>query len=58
MDDTKMNSEDVDSPCQELFNGGLGIVVALLVCQRIGLSIVCFHWGSSPAVCLRISGYK
>ena len=28
---TKIDPADLDSPRQELFNGGLGIVVALLV---------------------------
>ena len=29
---TEKYLEDLNSPCQELSNGGLGIVVALLVC--------------------------
>ena len=51
MDHTKMNPKDLDSSCQKLFNGGLGIVVALLVCS--GIIFVCVHWGSYPAVGLR-----
>ena len=29
---TEKYLEDLDSPCPELFNSGLGIVIALLVC--------------------------
>jgi len=32
---TKIVKEDLDSPRQELSNGGLGIVVALLFCWQI-----------------------
>ena len=35
MDDTKLNLVDVNSPSQELSNGGLRVVVALLVCWKI-----------------------
>ena len=31
----------LNSPRQEFFNGGLGIVVALLVCSGISFSCVC-----------------
>ena len=31
MNFTKIDQADLDSPCQELSNGGLGIVVALAV---------------------------
>ena len=31
---TENNPEDLDSPRQDLSNGGLGIVVALLVCWQ------------------------
>ena len=35
MDHTKIYFADLNSPCRELFNGGLGIVVALLVLWKI-----------------------
>ena len=35
MDHTKIYTEDLDFPRQELSNGGLGIVAALLVCRQI-----------------------
>ena len=34
-DNGKWNPEDLDSPCQELSNGGLGIVITLLVHWKI-----------------------
>ena len=34
---TKLDQTDLDSPCQEFSNGGLGIVVALLVRWQINL---------------------
>ena len=40
---TKIVKTDLGSPCQELFNGGLGIVVALLVCLQI--DILCVSTG-------------
>ena len=40
MDDTKPYLEDLDSPRRELSNGGLGFVVALLVCPEINFSRV------------------
>ena len=40
IDDTTIYPEDLTSPCQEFSNGGLGIVVALLVCSRINVSSV------------------
>ena len=40
---------DLDSPRQELSNGGLGIVVALLVSSGIDL-FVCSYWKNKPAV--------
>ena len=49
MDHTKIGQADLDSPRRELFNGGLGIVVALLVCSRI-VFFVCVYWGPNPAV--------
>ena len=39
MDSTKINQADLDSPRQKLSNGGLGIVVALLV--RSGNNLLC-----------------
>ena len=38
IDDTTIYPEDLTSPRQEFSNGGLGIVVALLVCPRINVS--------------------
>ena len=35
MDDTKLKLEDLISPSRELSNGGLGVVVALLVRWQI-----------------------
>ena len=32
---TKLGQADFDSPCRELSNGDLGIIVALLVCSGI-----------------------
>ena len=32
---TKIVPADLDSPCRELSNGGLGIAVAFLVCRQI-----------------------
>ena len=37
-DHRKWNPEDLNYPRQELFNGGLGIVVTLLVCWQINVS--------------------
>ena len=37
MDFTTPGQKDLDSPCRELSNCGLGIFVALLVCQEINL---------------------
>ena len=48
MDFTKIVKEDLDSPCQELSNGGLGIVVAVMDFPEI-IIFVCFYWGSNPA---------
>ena len=47
IDDTKLNLEDLDSPCRELFNGGLGVVVSLPVCWHF---FVGSHWAFNPAV--------
>ena len=45
---SKINEADLNSPCRELSNGGLGTVVA-----RSGFFMnyffVCFYWGSTPA---------
>ena len=41
MDHTKIGTVYLDFPRQELSNGGLGIVVALLVCSGISFSCVC-----------------
>ena len=35
---TKMNKADLESPCRELSNGGLGIVAVLLVRWKIDFS--------------------
>ena len=43
MDHTTMNPKYLDSLCQELFNGGLGIVATLLV--RWGTDFVCVFTG-------------
>ena len=37
---TKIDRADLDSPCQEFSNGGIVIVVALLVCWQIDVSCV------------------
>ena len=37
---TELDQADLDSPCRELFNGGLGIVAALLVRWQIDFSCV------------------
>ena len=37
MDQFFSDPEDLNSPCQELSSGGLGIVVALQVCWQIVL---------------------
>ena len=34
MNFTKIDQADLDSPCQELSNGGLGIVAALTVFRK------------------------
>ena len=41
---TKLVKADLDSPRQELSNGGLGIAVALLVHSGMDFC-VCVHWG-------------
>ena len=43
MDHTKIGTAYLDSPHQELSNGGLGIVVALPV--RSGIDFVCVYAG-------------
>ena len=43
MDHTKIGTADLDSSCRELSNGGLGIVIALLV--RRGINFVCAYIG-------------
>ena len=40
MDHTKMVQADLDSPCRELSNGGLGIIVAPTFFSRIYFSCV------------------
>ena len=42
MDPTKMTHAYLNSPCRELSNGGLGIVVALLV--RWGIMFLCAYF--------------
>ena len=37
---TKIDKKDLDSPRQELSNGGLGIVATLLLCWQIDFSCV------------------
>ena len=37
---TKLDQADLDSPRRELSNGGLGIVIALLVCWQIILCVL------------------
>ena len=67
MDHTKINPADLDSPCREFSNGGLGIVVALLVFWQIDvLSLVLGVQSSCMLVlgggwawvkcCLRVGG--
>ena len=41
MDHTKISIAYLDSPCQDLSNGGLGIAIALLVCWQINFSSAC-----------------
>ena len=54
MNFTKIVKADLDSPRQELSNGGLGIVVTL---HPSGSSVhyffMCVYWGSNPAVPLQ-----
>ena len=38
---TKLVTADLSFPCRELFNGGLGIVVALLICWKIDFLCAC-----------------
>ena len=42
MDPIKMTDAYMDSPCRELSNGGLGIVVAFLVCW--GIDFLCAYF--------------
>ena len=53
MNFTKIVKPDLDSPCRELSNGGLGIVVTLLACQKIDF-FVFFSLIGNPAVCHHI----
>ena len=39
MGETKLDPRDLDFPCRELSNGGLGIVVAILACWQINVSL-------------------
>ena len=55
MDDTKPYPEDLDSPCRELSNGGLGLVVALLVCPGINFRVFLLGVQSS---CTRLKNYE
>ena len=50
MDHRKIYTVYFDSPCQALSNGGLGFVVALLVCP--GINFVCAYLTANPAVWL------
>ena len=36
---TKLDQADLDSPCQELSTGGLGIAVALSFCWQINVCV-------------------
>ena len=48
-----MDSADLSSPCQEFSNGGLGIIVTLLVCRQIDfLCFVCVSLIGTPSVCM------
>ena len=49
MDHTKIDTADLDSPCRELSNSGLGIAVALLVCRWI---ILCVRIPKEHSLCL------
>ena len=48
MNVTKIVKTELDAPCRELSDGGLGRVVALTVCPAI--DVVSFYWGSNPVV--------
>ena len=50
-DHRKMDPEDLNFPCQELSNCGLGIALALLVHRKIGF-FVCVSLIGNPAVLL------
>ena len=50
MNVAKIYTADLDSPCRELSNGGLGIVVPLPVRSGIDFSCVYIYWGSNSAV--------
>ena len=41
MNFTKILETDLDSPCRDLSNGGLGIFLALLVCWGVIFSCAC-----------------
>ena len=45
---TKLYTAYMDSPPQEISNGGLGIVVTFMIFS--GTFFMCFYWGSNPAV--------
>ena len=47
MDDTKLDLEDLNSPCRELFVRSLGFVLALAVPLAVFL---CVYWGINSAV--------
>ena len=49
MDFTKIVKADLDSPCRELSNGDLGIVVALPVCSGNDFC-VCVYWEANSDV--------
>ena len=51
MDPTKMTHAYLDSPRQELSNGGRGIVVTLLVCWGVDFCVF-LCTGANPAVIL------
>ena len=57
MDHTKLDTVDLDSPCRDLSDGGLGFVVALIarICRSLyslfsGIDFSCVYLGSNPAV--------
>ena len=50
MDHTKIDQADQDSPCRELFNGGLGIITALTV--RCQIDFLCVRIADRKSSCM------